>query len=152
MKVTRNMKSEVFCVLFRVHQFPWGSGNVLFFCATLIRRLRKYNATNIFPHSVLVETQNVVSTTSLSFSQQIDESLSSKIQRRLKKLFFFFEKKLIASSFSYGHENAVSTKQSKKLREETEIFLRNVRKWTKNFLKNTIRLRMFLWTRRRQFW
>ena len=33
MKITRNMKDEVYCVLFRVHQFRWGSGNVLFFCS-----------------------------------------------------------------------------------------------------------------------
>ena len=34
MTVRRNMKFEVFCVLFTVHQFPWGSGNVLFFCSS----------------------------------------------------------------------------------------------------------------------
>ena len=27
------MKYEVYCVLFTVHQFPWRSGNVLFFCS-----------------------------------------------------------------------------------------------------------------------
>ena len=32
MKITRNMKNEVYCVFFTAHQFPWGSGNVLFFC------------------------------------------------------------------------------------------------------------------------
>ena len=33
MKVRRTMKNEVCCALFTVHQFPWGSGNVLFFCS-----------------------------------------------------------------------------------------------------------------------
>ena len=34
MKVRRKLKNEVCCVLFTVHQFPWGSGNVLFFCSS----------------------------------------------------------------------------------------------------------------------
>ena len=31
MKIKRNMK---YCVLFTAHQFPWGSGNVLFLCSS----------------------------------------------------------------------------------------------------------------------
>ena len=38
------MKDEVYCVLFSVHQFPWGSG-IFFSSAAIIRRLRKYTAT-----------------------------------------------------------------------------------------------------------
>ena len=34
MKIKRNMKYEVYCVLFTAHQFLWGSGNVLFFCSS----------------------------------------------------------------------------------------------------------------------
>ena len=34
MKISRNMKYKVHCVLFTVHQFPWGSGNALFFCSS----------------------------------------------------------------------------------------------------------------------